>query len=257
MYDDTEREGDLRVEAQTRSVDTFLAGKRPPKDSIATAHVVYHLREGSEGQLRIARKIRKELKLKPDVSITHTSAISFPRVSLDGPDEKILEDNPFSLYMESEITTTASATKPQLNEVRATAMKGLQASKQQLFPDIYNDGATDIVSIHSDQKITGRVGVEDASRNFKKLAQRLSLASSDVQSTQSINFFRCRCGFEEEIADWELDQHIIRCDSLGGDDCARWSHAACQPDGWTHFITPEEKFYCPSCEAIEADPSQW
>lgn len=231
MYDDTEREGDLRVEAQTRSVDTFLAGKRPPKDSIATAHVVYHLREGSEGQLRIARKIRKELKLKPDVSITHTSAISFPRVSLDGPDEKILEDNPFSLYMESEITTTASATKPQLNEVRATAMKGLQASKQQLFPDIYNDGATDIVSIHSDQKITGRVGVEDASRNFKKLAQRLSLASSDVQSTQSINFFRCRCGFEEEIADWELDQYIIRCDSLGGDDCARWSHAACQPDG--------------------------
>lgn len=244
LYDDS-AQGIIQNMTQKNPVKTFLSGAGFTKDKVSTSYVVYHLRHGRAAQERISRRIWKDLKTKNNVLLTQSNVNEFPCISLTAVGETTRQSestNAREIFVESEIHPS-----PVLQNGAKDVTLPKPVGKLWPFPPVETDDAeTDIISVHPDA--VQEEGSTETVKIRKKLSKRQSMSSSIDKSADTVNFFRCRCGFEGEVVDSDLDENVICCDSLGMDECNRWSHVACQPDGWTAFLPPEGYFYCPVCE---------
>lgn len=247
LYDD-KKQGIVMNMTQNRPVETFLSGSGFTKDNVSTSYVVYHLRQGRAAQERISRRLWRDLNSKHHVLLTLSGVDGFPVVNLTGPGEVTQKSECTSareVFVESEIDPTASTSGTQAGTKDTMADK--PSEKVWPFPHVEHDGSeSDIPLVHAEDVCAA--GPNETVKKRKKSTNRQSLPSSMDKSADTVNFFRCRCGFQGEVVDGDLDQNVICCDAFGLDDCNRWSHVACQPDGWTAFLASNGNFYCPLCE---------
>ena len=114
--------------------------------------------------------------------------------------------------------------------------------------NIFKDGSN-IQGANADQTDSTHSSQSSIDRRKVSRARRpSSVHADDVPNNESrIN---CRCGFEGEVLDSRLEQPLIGCDTFypSAPPCHNWSHVACQTDGWTSFMTENQRFTCPSCD---------
>lgn len=110
VYNDLDG-GMLQRQSQRNSVDLLIAGKIEDGNGMKTNAVMYYLREGTTGQDLIARRIRRRLSDKLDMSFNLTADDGIPRVTLTGKGEVLVRraDNR-SKYDEYETQLNANTT---------------------------------------------------------------------------------------------------------------------------------------------------
>lgn len=268
-YNDMEKGGTLSQREQSHALDVFIAGKTIAEPRNFTTSVVYHLREGLKGQAWISRRLRKRAE-EWNVSIVDVNGIDLPRVTLTGPGEVLVkraqrpgefDDYETLIQLDPPLPSsfddkTASTKRTQHTGKHASRIdnQSQRVGKQWPFPSVEpSDKDTEIVSARSGAENADADSDAQVGRQRTKRGQRQSLASSSDVSMAKANKFRCRCGFEGEVWDWHLDEDIIQCDSAEFEGECSWSHSACQLDGWTYNLKPEDPFYCPLCEPLDWD----
>lgn len=110
VYNDL-KGGILQRQSQRNSVDLLIAGKIEDANGMKTNAVMYYLREGTTGQDLIARRIRRRLSDKLNLSFNLTADDGIPRVILTGEGEVLVGTaDSRSKYDEYETQLNANAT---------------------------------------------------------------------------------------------------------------------------------------------------
>ena len=275
-YNDMVDGGILRRMDHPKGATALLAGKHVPSKGVATCGVVYHLREGLKGQKAIQRRIQRRSQEFLRISIKQASETAPPSITLVQKDEVPIDDEtPYSLPTgpavdHFDVCEYEIQGEGYMSQMDASA--NLTKSKASTSKDAIHeleDGApmpddTDIEGIEAGADVTtttGSVAVRDSEGQTKrtKLSQRASMSASPNNQLDEENHFRCRCGFYGRMRDSELDQNIVQCDGHDLKDpdqeCGRWSHYACQTDGWASDMKVNEKFLCPKCRFGFGSPS--
>lgn len=239
------------------TLKTHLAGtdeKICIPSGTSTAFVVYHLRGGTAAQKRIFEHQCSVIEDIHKVHVTYQRFGDLPTVSLNIPQTRELADeerywmtNPYStVYRDYEHVP------PQSPPAAEATPKGPALGAPSQPPPAVKGKKT---------KLTLKLRAESPKPSlpwdFSKDSDEITESRPpDTQVTKSSEGrsdspfpFLCRCGADGDGHSLCNDEEAIQCY-----DCERWSHLACQRNGWASKLTPRQKFVCDLCNPLTLLP---
>lgn len=222
-----------------------------------TAFVVYHLRGGTAAQKRIFEHQCTVIEDVHKVRVTYQRFGDLPTVSLNIPQSRELADE--ERYWMSNPHSTVYRDYEQVSlppsSVAEVVQKELGETED---PPILKPPAQPHPTVKSKKKkkLTLKLPAkspkpslpwnfnDDLDETEPKLPSTQDMSSPGRRSVSPFPFL-CRCGAEGDGISLCNDEEAVQCY-----DCERWSHLACQRNGWATKLMPRQKFICDHCNPL-------